>query len=341
LSAVPKPTPTPSFPIINIASLISAEADSAKSTIDAIARAAQDVGFFYITGHGCPADVGEALVRRAAQFFALPLEQKMEVYIGKSRNHRGYVPMGEEVFAAGTVDKKEAFDLSRDLAPDDPAIAAAPHLLGPNQWPELAGFAKDVSAYYGTMFTIGRRLMRAFARALGQEAGFFDPFITKPPSQLRLVHYPANPDATDEPGIGAHTDYECFTLLLATSPGLEVMNAKGEWMDAPPKPGAFVVNIGDLLEFWSGGRFVATTHRVRKVAAERYSFPLFFNVDYHTAITPLFGPKHRTLIAGDHLYGQTVQTFRYLQKRLADGEIQLPKNPLPLSSFGQSARAGA
>ena len=91
--------------------------------------------------------------------------------------------------------------------------------------------------------------------------------------RIRLAH-----------GIGAHTDYECFTLLHATAPGLEVLNGAGEWIEAPPLPGAFIVNIGDMLELLTNGEFLATTHRVRKVREERYSFPLFFNVDYATRI---------------------------------------------------------
>ncbi len=65
---------------------------------------------------------------------------------------------------------------------------------------------------------------------------------------MRLIHYPYTPDAEDKPGIGAHTDYECFTLLRSTAPGLEVLNGAGAWIDAPPIADAFIVNIGDMLE---------------------------------------------------------------------------------------------
>jgi isopenicillin N synthase-like dioxygenase len=147
----------------------------------------------------------------------------------------------------------------------------------------LPGFSSVVDAYYDATFELGRALLRGFALALDQPADRFDAVLTKPPSQLRLIHYPHDPQATDKPGIGAHTDYELFTLLRSTAPGLEVMNESGVWIDAPPLPDAYVVNIGDMLELWTGGEFVATSHRVRKVSQERYSFPLFFAVDYHTA----------------------------------------------------------
>jgi isopenicillin N synthase-like dioxygenase len=176
--------------------------------------------------------------------------------------------------------------------------------------------------------------------ALGRPADSLDHLVVRPPSQLRLVHYPHEPEAIDLLGIGAHTDYECFTLLLSTAPGLEVMNQAGEWIDAPPVPGALIVNIGDMMEFWSGGAFVATSHRVRNVVEERYSFPLFFAVDYDVRLRPLAGPRRgEELHAGEHLLAQTMQTFRYLKERAARGEIALPAKALPPSSFGQHAHA--
>jgi isopenicillin N synthase-like dioxygenase len=328
-----------SIPVIDVADLMRDGADRSPRTALAIEQAAQNVGFFSIVGHGCPSELIRGLLAQTKRFFDQALDQKMAVYIGKSRNHRGYVPAGEEVFAGGGVDKKEAFDLAIDLDPGDPDAARYP-LLGPNQWPALSGFSRDVMAYYDAVFSIGRRLCQSFALALGKPSTFFDPCLTKPPSQLRLIHYPFDPDASDAPGIGAHTDYECFTLLYATGPGLEVMNGDGDWIDAPPVPDGFMINVGDLMELLSDGRFVATSHRVRKVREERYSFPLFFNLDYPTEVTPLGDARsdRSSLIAGEHLYAQTAQTFRYLQQRLQRGEITLPDSARKLSSFGQEAR---
>jgi isopenicillin N synthase-like dioxygenase len=99
-----------------------------------------------------------------------------------------------------------------------------------------------------------------------------------------------------------------------------------------------VVNIGDMLEYWAGGRFVATSHRVRKVSEERYSFPLFFALDYETELRPLGQPEAEPIRTGEHLFAQTVQTFRYLRERAAAGVITLPEGARPVSSFGQEAR---
>ena len=332
--------PFHTVPIVDIAALGGGDPQAEAAAIAALGTAASQVGFLHVTGHGIAPAVIARLQSAATAFFALPDAEKMACYIGRSAHHRGYVPEGEETLGnaqpGAPRDRKEAFDLALDLAP---GVAPAGHpMLGPNQWPALAGFREDVMAYYAAVFGVGRRLLRGFASALGRPADSLEALVTMPPSQLRLIHYPHDPAAVDAPGIGAHTDYECFTLLLATGPGLEVMNEAGEWIDAPPVPGALVVNIGDMLEYWSGGRFVATSHRVRKVAQERYSFPLFFALDYDVELRPCDRRSAPPIRTGEHLYAQTVQTFRYLRERAAAGALALPQGALPVSSFGQEAR---
>jgi isopenicillin N synthase-like dioxygenase len=309
----------------------------------ALGRAAREVGFMYVSGHGLEPRLFDDLLAVTREFFDLPHEEKMRVWIGRSSDHRGYVPEGEEGFAGGAVDRKEAYDLGLDLPADDPDFLAGNPMLGPNQWPDLPGFREAVTAYYTAVMGFGRELFAAFALALGEQPEVFARHLTKPPSQLRLIHYPFDVDAEDRIGIGAHTDYECFTLLRPTSPGLEVLNGTGEWIDVPPRGDAFVVNIGDMLELWTNGEFVATTHRVRKVKQERYAFPLFFSVDYDTPVAPLARfvtpgrPARAGLVAGEHLFAQTAQSFAYLRDRLASGELVLPEGSLAPFSFGQRA----
>jgi isopenicillin N synthase-like dioxygenase len=339
------------IPIIDVSGLFGTH-EQQRAVAEELGKAAREVGFLYVTGNGVDEALFDDLLAVTKQFFALPLEEKMKTYIGKSSNHRGYVPTGEE---GGYLDEddaqpeqkpadlKEAFDLSLDLPADDPDYLAGNPMVGPNQWPELPGMAETVNRYYDAVLEFGKVLLRGFALALGEPADRFDGLVTKAPSQLRLIHYPFDPSAEDRQGIGAHTDFEVFTLLKPTEPGLEVLNGAGEWIDAPPVEGAFIVNIADMLEIWSNGAFVSTTHRVRKVADERYSFPLFFNVDYDVLVSPLEqyvradGSNKIPLKAGEHLYAQTVQVFTYLQKRLKAGEISMPEIWMKTNSFGREA----
>jgi isopenicillin N synthase-like dioxygenase len=332
-----------SVPIVDISGLRSPERAERERVAAEVGKAAGEVGFLYVSGSGIDEALFEAMLASTKEFFELPLKQKMRHYIGLSKCHRGYVPSGEEGLATGTPETKEAFDTALDLPADDPDYLAGNPMLGPNVWPELPGFADAVTAYYHAVLDVGHRLLWAFAVALGEDPDTFSRHATKTPSQLRLIHYPYNPDAQDAEGIGAHTDYECFTLLKPTAPGLEVLNGTGEWIDVPPVPGTFVVNIGDMLELWTNGAYVATSHRVRKVKEERYSFPLFFNVDYHTEVKPLpqfasrDGKQRPALRAGEHLFAQTAQTFAYLRNRVESGELVLPDGSLEIGQFGQQA----
>jgi isopenicillin N synthase-like dioxygenase len=337
------------LPIVDISGLYDDALDQRMATAAQLDRAAREAGFFYVTGHRVTRAMQAALIAQAKAFFAAPVDWKMRYYIdqsiGASIAHRGYVPEGEEVFAGGKRDRKEAFDTGRDLPADDPDVLAGTPMLGPNIWPEQPGFRTAVDDYYAAAFALGKTLFRGFSLALGLPEAHFEPWLTKPPSQLRLIHYPFDASAEDRPGIGAHTDYECFTILMPTAPGLEVMNGKGAWIDAPPIDNAFVVNIGDMLEVWTGGTYVATSHRVRKVAEERYSFPLFFACDYPTVVAPLkpFATpeavqRYAPVAAGDHLFAQTAQSFTYLKQRLDRGELVLPEGSRGLASFGQQAK---
>jgi isopenicillin N synthase-like dioxygenase len=332
-----------SVPIVDISGLNSPEEAERERVAVEIGKAAGEVGFFYVSGAGVDESLFERMLASTQEFFALPVEEKMRSYIGLSQCHRGYVPVGEEGVESGSPDLKEAFDTALELPADDPDYLAGNPMLGPNVWPDLPGFAEAVTQYYQAVLDVGHRLLLAFAVALNEDPDTFSRHATKTPSQLRLVHYPYNPEAEDGQGIGAHTDYECFTLLKPTAPGLEVLNGAGEWIDVPPVPGTFVVNIGDMLELWTNGAYVATSHRVRKVPEERYSFPLFFNVDYHTEVKPLpqfasrDGNKRPTLRAGEHLFAQTAQTFAYLRNRVESGELVLPDGSLEIGQFGQQA----
>lgn len=315
-------TQTHVLPLVDISMLDSDRLEDRLAVARELDRACANAGFLYIKGEQFNGALFDRLVARAKTYFALDHETKMKSYIGLSENHSGYVPVGEEQLGGGTDDLKEAYDVNCDYAL---AVGRRP-LLGPNLWPDMPGFREDVLAYYRHVTGIGHRLFRGFALALGLEENHFDALLRHPPSQLRMIHYPFEACAEDRPGIGAHTDYECFTLLFATAPGLQIVDKQGEWVDVPLIEGAMIMNIGDMMEIMSNGRYVATRHRVKKVREERYSFPLFHSCDYDHVVAPILRgemPRYAPLKGGDHLYNQTAQTFAYLKRKIASDELVL------------------
>jgi isopenicillin N synthase-like dioxygenase len=342
IQAVPasKHTAFQALPIVDISGLFSDDSLVRKEAASRLDLAAREAGFLYLTGHGIARESIDKLVHAAQVFFALPQTEKLNSYIGNSSNHSGYVPMGEEQFVGSEkVDAKEAYDIGFDL--ED--LSLSKPMLGQNLWPSMEGFQRDVKAYYEQLLVLSKTLFKGFALAFNLPEEYFEQFLQAPANQLRLIHYFFDPaPEQDIPGIGAHTDYEFFTILLPTAEGLQVLNGAGEWIDVPIIDDAFVMNIGDMMELFTNGEYVATSHRVKKISKERYSFPMFCNLDYDTKIEPLpqfcknGGAKYKPIVCGEHLYAQTIQTFKYLRKRLAKGELNLPEGSLGLASFGHA-----
>ena len=134
-------------------------------------------------------------------------------------------------------------------------------------------------------------MLRLFALALGLEENRLLNLFRQPNSRLKLNHYPPQPNPRRENDIGVvpHSDSGCFTILWQDdNGGLEVQNRRGDWVAAPPLEGSFVVNIGNLLQYWSNGRFSSTPHRViNRNTCDRYSIPFFVNPDFDARVTPL------------------------------------------------------
>ena len=348
------------IPVIDISALAGNDKSGIAATAREIGAAARNVGFFNIRGHGIPAELIERTYALSRAFHTAALDRRMEVHVERSPGTRGYTPSSvqwtdpdPELHRLVEPDPGDfdflskpllhaAFDVSLELDDNDADYRAGNLMLVPNQWPAwLPEMRAEVMDYYDAVTVVGERLFRAFAIALNLPETFFTVRTSKPPSQLRLLYYPANdlPMNNTNLGIGAHSDFECFTVLHHKSAGLQVMNAANEWIDAPPIPGTFTVNIGDLLEGWTNGLFKATQHRVVNTGKERYSLPLFFAVDYDTVVEPLpqfvdaANPAaYNRIVAGKHLAGFSVNACKHLRRKIRAGELAIDfpihkKNP--------------
>ncbi|MEM7210475.1 MAG: 2OG-Fe(II) oxygenase family protein [Pseudomonadota bacterium] len=219
----------------------------------------------------------------ARRFFDLPQDAKDAVSNRHSDVMRGYTGLLEEnTDPDNDGDLHEAFDASLDLYPDDPDVALGVYGWGVNLWPEMADFREPVMANHAALRSLSEVLYRRFALSLDLPEDHFDPMLTKPIAELRLLHYPPQ-DVRDEKviGIGQHSDYDVFTVLATDDvPALQVLNPAGDWIPAPPIPGTFIVNVGDLMECWTNDLYRSTVHRaINTTGRRRYSTPLFSNIN--------------------------------------------------------------
>ena len=249
--------------------------DSAASSLRA---AAEDVGFYYLVGHGLSVERSALLFDQVTAFHALPLAVKESLLMDRpgAIPGSGYLGLGNRKLPSReTTNSNEAvvFKSGNGLTLTD------------NEWLSedvIPGFREAVEDYAAVVESIALRLLPVYATALELDAQFFATAFLEPLWRLRLTHYPPaeSPSGTGAEtfGISPHVDTTFFTMLLQDSPGLTVYSAaRTEWIDAPMVDGAFVVNSGELLRQWSNDRFLSTRHFVRPGREHRYSIPFFWN----------------------------------------------------------------
>jgi isopenicillin N synthase-like dioxygenase len=322
------------LPIISLEKWFSGTPAEKREVAQALYKGATGCGFFYVVDHGIDQTLIAAVYSQSQRFHVQSEPWKDKYNINKSLIHRGWVSSEETLSYEkdGKIHNNyhESFDISYEVPASDPRVSEGYGMIGPNVWPDLGGFQETVSTYYDAIYRLGRAMLAAFELSLELTPDTFLKYVTLPTSQLRLLKYYENEAPSDElnVGISAHSDFECFTILHTSTPGLQVMSSEDHWVEAPPVEGAFLVNVGDCLESWTGGLFKATQHRVINLGKERYSLPLFFATDFDVEIKPLpqfstdlSREKYPPFIAGEHLWGRTIDTFPYLKRKYDSGEL--------------------
>jgi len=253
-------------------------------------KACRETGFFYIANHGVPQPLIDAQFACARRFFSLPLESKLALHMKKSASTAGYEPIGGQILDSQDAaaekappDLKESFYIAMELPDEHPWAQKKIRSFGHNQWPAgLPGFKEQMLAYQAAVRSLGDRVLAVLALSLELPEDFFVPFYDWPGTTLRLLRYPPHPSAAaaNQLGAGAHTDWGGITLLAQDSlGGLEVRNVEGEWIQAKPVPGTFVVNLGDLMQRWTNALYRSNMHRVKNNSSsgDRYSVPFFYS----------------------------------------------------------------
>ena len=314
-------------PTIDVSAFEGADATASDDVVRRVKEACERVGFFVVINHGVSDARARDAMAAARGFFARPLEEKMKIaslkkgYIPVGGCDNAVRPTNmHEKYSCSRVDGVDAvsdpyYDAS--ASPD-----AALYFGEQNRWPESpSGFREAWEEYYRTMETLASRLMRMFALALGADAHHFETRIDKHVTNLVALRYPpldldldarADADADEGPDetiverVKPHTDPTTLTILAfetGEAGGLQVLpdrrgdggDASGsdtgaevdEWIDVPSVAGGLLVNLGDVMRFWTNDAWKATRHRVvarrETLALDRLSL-IFFHMPNYDAV---------------------------------------------------------
>jgi len=280
------------LPVIDFA-LLSGNQQQQQQVLEKLSQAARDVGFFYLINHGIDRELLDEVQHVARKFFALPQADKSAVAMANSPHFRGYNLAGVEI-TRSQPDYREQFDIGaeREALPVTADSPTWQRMQGPNQWPEaLPELQTVVTRWQQQMTAVALELLRAFAGALNLPRNAFDNLYGDYPNEhIKLIRYPGRTEGESRQGVGAHKDSGFLTMLLQDDqPGLQVEVTPDNWIDASPLPGAFVVNIGELLELATNGYLRATVHRVVSPpqSSERLSIAFFLGAQLD-AVVPIY-----------------------------------------------------
>lgn len=260
--------------------------------VQAVLDACTTSGFFRIRNHGISKQLVSEHFRQQKLFFDLPMEDKLRIKVNAAS--RGYVPIGAETLDPAKQtqgDTKEGLLIGREI--DQLSDEAKLPLHGSNQWPSediLPGYKGIVQEYFEECSRLGLRLLQLLALSLDLPEAYFDEQFKSPVATLRPNHYAATASQPEQGvlGCGAHTDFGMLTILWTDgTPGLQIFTGE-QWRAVPSVPDTFTINLGDMFEQWTNGKFHSTLHRVVTDGSRcRDSMAFFFDPSFTTVIEPL------------------------------------------------------
>jgi len=323
------------IPVIDVGSARAGDQAERRRVAAEIDAACRQSGFLVITGHGVDAGLIRRMHDVTLELFAQPDEWKDRWRPPPEANglrgmHRtpSHVSAADDVVTAA--DLCETFTMSRL---GQPGVAAGAGLDGapegwsaPNIWPDRPADLQAVwLEYYDAMESLADDLMRLFALGLGLDEQHFATAVDQHITNLTANHYPPVTEAPlpDQYRKGPHSDWGSLTILFQDGTGgLEVLDRhSGEWVDVPVIPGAYGVNIGDLMATWTNDQWRSTKHRVRVPPPERrgqarVSIPYFHHPNWSAVIECLPGcarpgepPRFAPVTAGTYLLNKVAAAY--------------------------------
>jgi len=315
-----------SVPVIDISAWQNGTEQERDFIAKAVAEACVTWGFLLLSGHGVPADIIDRIFAITYDFFDCSEQDKLLCNASGRKGGRGYFPLGTKSLARtrgdinAPFDQKESFLIGAEPVDNDPYYATpdAQSHFAENVWPNQPADMQSVwLEYRHACQTVSDVVLSIFARSLGKSDNWFESRIDKPISTLVAHHYPEQQRPPEAGAIrsGAHTDFGSLSLLLTENRpgGLQVMGPDESWHDIAPLPGAFIVNIGDLMARWTNDCWRSTLHRVVNPpidsgeAARRLSIVYFHTPNYDAEVSCMETllssgqvAKYAPVLAGEH-----------------------------------------
>lgn len=305
--AAEAPLSVPEIPIISLPS---------PNAASEIFTACSTWGAFIATDHSISPALLTNVLDLGHQFFNLPLQTKQKYNLQKhGAKWRGYMPLYGERSVHGTIsDQKEGLYLGENHSPTHERVLAGLPTFGTNVYPtneEVPAMEETFEEYHGEMKKLGDRMMGMLSLGLGLEGDYMERHVTKGepvllPRMFRYLPQPRNEGRGEDDyrasgedndngidvkwGIGRHSDYGLWTMILTDAPGLEFQHPRlGTWHSVPCVPNGIIMNVGDVLDRLSAGRYVSAYHRARNLSDvhPRLSLPFFYDAAWDARMETL------------------------------------------------------
>ena len=276
--------------------------DRDHATIEELKLALMTHGFFTITDHGISDDVLTSSYSVSKEFFALPDEIKNSYAHPEKAGARGYTPYGKETALGETTADLKEFWHHGPIVDElfDSRIEKNIEVK------EIKNFNSQFDILFSQLNNLGLKVLSSIALILGKKDNFFNDWVIKGNSPLRLIHYPPVSDPSNILRARAHGDINLVTLLVgAEKSGLEVKNPNGKWIPIAAKSKSIVCNIGDMMELVTRSKLKSTSHRVVdhnvNASTSRYSMPFFLHPSPDVMLRSIVDNSSESVSAHDFL----------------------------------------